>query len=149
MNKGIISIEEWLVSLQQDKLRAVLDKSFDYITLSQVSKYRSVRRKRTSVILTDGSLECDVAGIYYYQFQEAYNSNILGEGSVVLFGQDKKNAYDIYAVKVFTNDYQYHLGHIPAQYSEEIFDLIESGVSIYGIIQFVSARKLSIKILAQ
>ena len=148
-NKEVTDIEEWLVTLQQDKLQAALDESFDYITLSQVSKYRSVRREKTSLIAKNGALECDVAGTYYCQFREAYNSNILNVGSIILFEQDKKNAYDIYAVKVFTNDYQYHLGHVPAQYSEEIFDIIESGFSVYAVVQYISSKKLSIKIMAQ
>ncbi|MEZ4358451.1 MAG: DEAD/DEAH box helicase [Eubacteriales bacterium] len=149
LDKEAGGIEEWLVTLPQDKLKTILDKSFDYISLSQVSKYRSVRRTKTFEIKKTGYLDCNIAGLFYYKFQDAYNNNALNISSIVLLEQDVKNSYDIYAVKVFTSDHQYHLGYVPAQYSEEIFDLLESEMNVYAVVQFISAYKLSIKILCK
>ena len=143
---NVDDITKWLVKISPDKLAILLDQQFDYYTLNQVSKFRSVRREMSYEVEKNGYLSCNVAGIYFYDYREAYGNNVINPESFVLLEQDRDNTYDMYAVCVFSVDHRFKLGHIPALYSEEIFDLIESGDELYGIVQSCNPKMLSIRV---
>jgi hypothetical protein len=144
---GDDDITKWLVKISQNNLAKLLDQQFDYYTLNQVSKFRSVRREMSHEIAKRGYLSCDVAGTFAYEYRKAYDNNVIIPESIVLFMQDRDNAYDMYAVSVHSVDHRFKLGYIPAVYSEEIFDLIEGGEELYGIVLNCDHRVLSIKIM--
>ncbi|MEA4895641.1 MAG: DEAD/DEAH box helicase [Oscillospiraceae bacterium] len=131
-NKEALNISDWLVSISQYEIQTYLEKSYDENTLTQLSKFRSIHREKTTELETIGTLKCNIAGTTFHDYKRAYEQNLVQVGAVVLLEQDTNNPYDMYAVKVFTTDLKYQLGYVPAQYSEEVFDLIESGKELYG-----------------
>ena len=119
-------ITEWLVDVSKEKLQNVFEKKFDKYILEQIAAYRSVRREVSHYFEQQDSISSGIAGLRYYDYPKIGADYFEGNDQVILV-QDKENEYDMYVVKVMTADENYMLGYIPAKYSEEIYDIIESG----------------------
>lgn len=65
-----------------------------------------------------------VVGTYYYQASHAFSKGRLAAGTSILLIADKNNTHDQNAVAVFTDNYEFKLGHLSRDYAEKYQKLI-------------------------
>ena len=142
LNNTEDEIVEWVVKANEMTLKQHLSHKFDRYTLEQVSKYRAIRREKTNYFSKSGRVRCDIAGITFHDYKIAYNNSYITQDSNLVLVQDSDNQYDVYAVKVFLDTPEYLLGYIPISFSEEVFDLLESGKLIQCTVKEFTHNKL-------
>ena len=138
-------ISSWVVNVQKEKLEKSFGNKFDRYILEQVAKYRSIKREVSHYFERSSVIICPVRGLQYYDYFDLESDYFDNNKNVVLV-QDKNNEYDMYAVKVMTNNGEFMLGHIPMTCSEEVFDLIESGYQLKGEIYEMKEKSLKIRV---
>ena len=83
----------------------------------------------------------EVAGIYYRP-KSVHKMVRDIDGCDLELKQDKKNAHDEYAVKVFAYDFDkmkdVFIGYVPMEYSKDVFELLEDGEDVFATVTNVS-----------
>lgn len=138
-------ISNWVVNVQKEKLEKSFGNKFDRYILEQVAKYRSIKREVSHYFERSRVIICPVRGVQYYDYFHLGSDYFENNKNVVLV-QDTNNEYDMYAVKVMTNNGEFMLGHIPMTCSEEVFDLIESGYQLKCEIYEMKEKSLKIRV---
>lgn len=138
-------ISNWVVNVQKEKLEKLFGNKFDRYILEQVAKYRSIKREVSHYFERSRAIICPVRGVQYYDYFHLGSEYFENNKNVVLV-QDTNNEYDMYAVKVMTNNGEFMLGHIPMTCSEEVFDLIESGYQLKSEIYEMKEKSLKIRV---
>ena len=138
-------ITNWVVNVQKEKLEKSFGNKFDRYILEQVAKYRSIKREVSHYFEKNTAIICPVRGVQYYDYLNLDKEYLNNKKNVVLV-QDRNNEYDMYAVKVMTDDGKFMLGYIPMICSEEIFDLIESGYQMKSEVYEVKEKSLKIRV---
>lgn len=60
---------------------------------------------------------------------------------LISFIADDRNEYDIYAVKVFWNEYM--LGYLEQNFNQIIFNMLISNLRLYGLVTRINKRSTS------
>lgn len=138
-------ISSWVVNVQKEKLEKSFGSKFDKYILEQIAKYRSIKREVSHYFERSSAIICSVMGLQYYDYIDLRSGYFENDKNIALV-QDKNNEYDMYAVKVMTCDGKFMLGYIPMIYSEEVFDLIESGYELKSELYEMKEKSLKIRV---
>jgi hypothetical protein len=133
----------------------ISEKSFNYfqknitgiddISIRQISRVRTRLRKRTSDLRDSGKIECEIAGISFYDYRGLFNEKQINLKTELRLIREPENLYDEFAVRVEAPGDK-KIGYIPSDYAEEIFDYIEADQSLKIRIRSLSNRSLKISV---
>lgn len=136
------SIQEWISQKSFYYFEKYID-GIDDLTIRQIARVRTKLRARTDYLISS-SIEIQIAGLRFYDFKNVYKDGDINKNQNIGLSRDNNNPYDEFAVKVMLGNK--HLGYVPTNCAEEIYNYIEGESNLVCNVVELSINKLVVSI---